>query len=78
MMKAPRIMLEPPRIMLKEPRIMLKASPLRSKRVRSQKTPWLTDTIKFDMNRRDYLKKKAVKNNSLWYHNAYKALYVIR
>jgi hypothetical protein len=26
------------------------------------------------MNRRDYLKKKAVKNNSLWYHNAYKAL----
>ena len=26
------------------------------------------------MNRRDYLKKKAVKNNSLWHHNAYKAL----
>ena len=49
-------------------------APLRSKRVRSQKTPWLTDTIKLDMNRRGYLKKKAVKNNSLWYHNAYKAL----
>ena len=36
-------------------------APLRSKRVRSQKTPWLADTIKLDMNRRDYLKKKAVK-----------------
>jgi hypothetical protein len=49
-------------------------APLRSKRVRSQNAPWLTDTIKLGMNRRDYLKKKAVKNNSLWYHNAYKAL----
>ena len=49
-------------------------APLRNKRVRSQKTPWLTDTIKLDMNRRDYLKKKALKNNYLWYHNAYKAL----
>jgi hypothetical protein len=49
-------------------------APLRSKKVRSQNTPWLTDTIKLDMNRRDYLKKKAVKNNYLWYHNAYKAL----
>ncbi|CAB4035712.1 Hypothetical predicted protein, partial [Paramuricea clavata] len=33
-------------------------APLRSKRVRSQKTPWLIDTIKLAMNRRDYLKKK--------------------
>ena len=30
------------------------------------------------MNRRDYLKKKAVKNNSLWYHNAYKAYKALR
>ena len=40
----------------------------------SQKTPWPTNTIKLDMNCRDLLKKKAVKDNSVWYHNAYKAL----
>ena len=35
---------------------------------------WLTDAIKKSMNRRDYLKKKAVKTNSSAYHNAYKSL----
>ena len=43
-------------------------------RVRSQQTPWLTDSIKLDINRRDFLKKKAVKYKSAWYHDAYKAL----
>ena len=33
-----------------------------------------TDSIKLDINRRDFLKKKAVKYKSAWYHDAYKAL----
>ena len=48
--------------------------PFRSKRVRSQPTPWLADSIKPDINRRNFLKKKTVKYKSAWYHDAYKAL----
>ena len=49
-------------------------APSRNKRVRSQQTPWLTDSIKRDIDRRDFLKKKSVKYKSEWYHDAYKAL----
>jgi hypothetical protein len=42
--------------------------------VRSQKAPWLTDEIKRNINRRDFLKKKAIQSNSSAYHNAYKSL----
>ena len=49
-------------------------APLRSRKVRNRKAPWLTDVIKKSMNRRDYLKKKAIKTNSTACHNAYKSL----
>ena len=50
-------------------------APTKSRRVRSQKAPWLTDEIKKNINRRDFLKKKAIQSNSSAYHNAYKSLY---
>ena len=49
-------------------------APIQGRKVRNMKAPWLTDAIKKSMNRRDYLKKKAVKTNSSAYHNAYKSL----
>ena len=49
-------------------------APLQSRKVRNRKAPWLTDSIKKSMNRRDYLKKKAIKANSTACHNAYKSL----
>jgi hypothetical protein len=49
-------------------------APLQSRKVRNRKAPWLTDAIKKSMNRRDYLKKKAIKTNSTACHNAYKSL----
>lgn len=41
-------------------------------RCRSEYAPWLNNDIKKTMNRRDYLKKKAIKTNSNIYHRAYK------
>ena len=49
-------------------------APNKSRRVRSQKAPWLTDEIKKNINRRDFLKKKAIQSNSSAYHNSYKSL----
>ena len=49
-------------------------APSRNKRVRSQQTSWLTDSIKRDIDRRDFLKKKSVKYKFASYHDAYKAL----
>jgi hypothetical protein len=49
-------------------------APTKSRRVRIQKAPWLTDEIKKNINRGDFLKKKAIQSNSSAYHNAYKSL----
>ena len=46
--------------------------PLRSRKVRNKYTPWLNDYIRKQINYRDYLKKKAVKTKSTYFHNAYK------
>ena len=35
--------------------------------------PWLTTSIRHEMNHRDYLKKKAVKTKSEYFDKAYKA-----
>ena len=47
---------------------------IQSRKVGNRKATWLTDTIKKSTNRRDYLKKKAIKTNSTACHNAYKSL----
>ena len=47
-------------------------TPLRSKRVKSNRQPWITDEIKKLSFHRDYLKKKAIKLNSPALHNSYK------
>ena len=38
-------------------------APLRSKRVRSSKSPWITSHLKQRMHERDILKKKAIRSN---------------
>ena len=49
-----------------------KHAPRRSRRVKTDQQPWLTDEIKKLSYHRDYLKRKAVKLNSSWFHSAYK------
>ena len=49
-----------------------KHAPLRTRKVRSQHTPWLTSEIKKEMNHRDYLKQKATRTNSRYFYQAYK------
>ena len=53
-------------------RIADKHAPLRSRRVKTDLQPWITDEIKKLSYHRDYLKKKAVKLNSPPFHSAYK------
>lgn len=47
-------------------------APVKTRKVRSTYAPWLTTDIKCEMNKRGYLKKKAVKNRSESLHLAYK------
>lgn len=47
-------------------------APVKTRKVRSTYAPWLTTGIRREMNQRDYLKKKAVKNRSESLHQAYK------
>ena len=49
-----------------------KHAPTRIRKVRSEYAPWLTSKIKKSMYHRDYLKKMAIKHNSLHYHKAFK------
>ena len=46
--------------------------PLRTQKVRSQHTSWLTSAIKKDINHREYLKQKATRTNSQYFYQAYK------
>ena len=39
-------------------------APVKTRKVRSTYAPWLTTEIRCEMNKRDYLKKRAVKSNS--------------
>ena len=47
-------------------------APVRLRKVRSDRQPWMTDEIKKLSFHRDYLKKKAVVSNSSAFHSAYK------
>ena len=47
-------------------------APVRSRKVRSDRQPWMTDEIKKLSFHRDYLKKKAVMLNSSAFHSSYK------
>ena len=47
-------------------------APLRARKVRSDRQPWMTNEIKKLSFHRDYLKKKAVMSKSPAYHNSYK------
>lgn len=47
-------------------------APIKTRKVRSTYATWLTTEIKREMNQRDYLKKKAVKNKSKILNEAYK------
>jgi hypothetical protein len=47
-------------------------APERTKKVRSEYAPWITENIKQTMRRRDFLKKKAIKTGSKHFHDAYK------
>ena len=47
-------------------------APFKTRKVRSTYSPWLTTKIRCQMNKRDYLKKRAVKSNSKNLHRAYK------
>jgi hypothetical protein len=47
-------------------------APERTKKVRSEYAPWITENIKQTMRRRDFLKKKAVKTGSKQFHDSYK------
>ncbi|CAB3997753.1 Hypothetical predicted protein [Paramuricea clavata] len=47
-------------------------APIRSRKVRSDRQPWMTDEIKKLSFHRDYLKKKAVMLNSSAFHSSYK------
>ena len=38
--------------------------PIKTRKVRSTYGPWLTTQIRGEMNKRDYLKKRAIKTNS--------------
>ena len=49
-----------------------KHAPLRTRKVRSKRTPWLTNEIKKQMNHRDYLKQKATQTKSRHFYEAYK------
>ena len=49
-----------------------KHAPLRTRKVRSKHTSWLTNEIKKQMNHRDYLKQKATKTKSRHFYEAYK------
>ena len=49
-----------------------KHAPLRTRKVRSKHTPWLTNEIKKQMNHRDYLKQKATQTKSRHFYEAYK------
>ncbi|CAB3986896.1 Hypothetical predicted protein [Paramuricea clavata] len=44
---------------------------VKTRKVRNTYAPWLTTDIRCEMNMQDYLKKKAVKNNSKSLHQAY-------
>ena len=52
-------------------------APERTKKVRSEYAPWITENIKQTMRRRDFLKKKAVKTGSKHFHDAYNAHEII-
>ena len=45
-------------------------APERTKKVRSEHAPWITENIKQTMRRRDFLKKKAVRTGSKQFHDA--------
>ena len=47
-------------------------APIKTRRVKSAHSPWLTDQIKSLSYQRDDLKKKAIRLNSEYYHKAYK------
>ena len=47
-------------------------APVKTRKVRSTYSPWLTANIRCEMNKRDYLKKRAAKTNSKKLHRAYK------
>ena len=47
-------------------------APVKTRKVRSTYSPWLRTNIRCEMNKRDYLKKRAVKTNSKKLHRAYK------
>ncbi|CAB4041213.1 Hypothetical predicted protein [Paramuricea clavata] len=47
-------------------------APIRLRKVRSDRQPWMTDEIKKLSFHRDYLKKKAVMLNSSAFHSSYK------
>ena len=49
-----------------------KHAPLRHRKVRSNYNPWITAEIKNLSHHRDFLKKKAVTHNSIYYFNEYK------
>ncbi|CAB3984582.1 Hypothetical predicted protein, partial [Paramuricea clavata] len=49
-----------------------KHAPLRQRKVRSTYNPWITTEIKCLSHRRDFLKKKAVTHDSIYYFNEYK------
>ena len=46
---------------------------IKTRKVRSTYAPWLTTDIRHEMNQRQHLKKKAVKNKSKILFEAYKA-----
>ena len=48
-------------------------APIKTRKVKSTYAPWLTTEIRCEMNKRDYLKKRAVKSNSKSLHRVYKA-----
>ena len=48
-------------------------APIKTQKVRSTYAAWLATDIRHEMNQRDHLKKKAVKNKSKTLFEAYKA-----
>ena len=46
-------------------------APVNTRKVRSTYSPWLTTNISWKTNKRDYLKKRAIKTNSKKFHRAY-------
>ena len=46
-------------------------APVKTRKVRNTYSPWLTTNIRCEMNKRDYLKKRAIKTNSKKLHRAY-------